>query len=155
MNCKCIKITGWINGWKKQHCRIALGSNPSRGGGSIKAVHIQHRSIYIRSELQVLFELGPNRASVWRNFDLPNIRLCLDAGTILEVWSELLLLHWLDSPRGLHPISACASDLWTCPQTLPFTRFARKGLELRIPISCFKFRGSDPEEKIGDPPPKN
>jgi len=39
------------------------------------------------------------------------------AGTILEVWSELLL-HWLDSPSGLHP-SACASDFWTCPQTPP------------------------------------
>jgi len=30
------------------------------------------------------------------------------AGTLLEVWSELLH-HWLDSPRGLHP-SACAFD---------------------------------------------
>ena len=27
-----------------------------------------------------------------------------------------LLLHRLNSPRGLHP-STCASDFWTCPQT--------------------------------------
>jgi hypothetical protein len=47
------------------------------------------------------------------------------AGTILEVWSELLL-HWLDSPRGLQP-SACVPDLWTCPQTSPFIQIAQKG----------------------------
>jgi len=29
-----------------------------------------------------------------------------------------LLLHRLNSPRGLHP-STCASDFWTCPQTPP------------------------------------
>ena len=70
------------------------------------------------------------------------------AGTILEVWSESLLLR-LDSPRGLHP-SARASDLWTCPQTPPFAQFAQKGcqltgLELRIPTIYLGFRGSGPE----------
>ena len=53
-----------------------------------------------------------------------------------------MLLHWLDSPRGLHP-SACASDFWTCPQTPPLTQFAQKGcqsteLELRIPLKYLK-----------------
>ena len=43
------------------------------------------------------------------------------SGTIMKVWSELLL-HWLDSPRGLQP-GACASDFWTCPQTPTFTQF--------------------------------
>ena len=59
------------------------------------------------------------------------------AGTILEVRSELLFL-WLDLLISLHP-SACASDFWTCPQTLSFTQLAHKGCqstgpELRIPI---------------------
>ena len=53
------------------------------------------------------------------------------AHTILEVWSELLLL-WLDSPRGLHP-SARASDLWTCPQTPPFHPISSK----KVPIDGF------------------
>ena len=44
------------------------------------------------------------------------------SGKILEVWGEMLL-HWLDSSRGLHP-STCASDFWTCPQTPLFTQFA-------------------------------
>ena len=69
------------------------------------------------------------------------------AGTILEVWSELLL-QWLDSPRGLHP-STCASDIWTCPHIPPFTQFAQKGcqstgLELKIPLKYLKFCRSDP-----------
>ena len=77
------------------------------------------------------------------------------AGTILEIWSELLL-HWLDSPHGLHP-SACASDIWTCPHTPTLTQFAQKGwqstgLELRIPLLCLKFRGSGPEKKLEAPP---
>ena len=40
----------------------------------------------------------------------------------------LLLHHWLDSPRGLHP-SACASDFWTWLQTPPLTQFAQKGAD--------------------------
>ena len=47
------------------------------------------------------------------------------AGTILEVWSELLL-HCLDSPRGLHR-SACASDFWKYPQHPPFYPICSKG----------------------------
>jgi len=68
------------------------------------------------------------------------------AGTILEVWGYLLL-HWLDSPHGLHP-SACTSDFWTCPQTPPFTQITQKGcqstgLELRIPMIYLNFRRSE------------
>ena len=73
-----------------------------------------------------------------------------------------MLLHWLDSTRGLHP-SACASDFWTCPQTPSFTQFTQKGcqstgLELRIPMLYFKFPRSGsanfwrPPEKTLDPP---
>ena len=35
------------------------------------------------------------------------------------------LLHWLDSPRGLHP-SPCASDFWTCSQTPPLNPICSK-----------------------------
>jgi hypothetical protein len=73
--------------------------------------------------------------------------LTLAHGTILKVWGKLLL-HRLDSPRGLHP-SACASDFWTCPQTPLLTLFAQKGcqstgLELRIPMIYLRFRGNAP-----------
>ena len=76
------------------------------------------------------------------------------AGTILEVWSKLLL-QWLDMPRGLHP-SANASDCWTCLQTPPLTQFVQKGweltgLELRISMIYFKFRGSGPEHNWRPP----
>ena len=47
------------------------------------------------------------------------------AGTILLVWGKLLL-HWLDSPSGLHS-SACASDFWTCPQPPPYSNYIKKG----------------------------
>jgi len=54
---------------------------------------------------------------------------------------EWMLLHWLDSPHGLHS-SACAFDFWTCPQICqdpPFNlicskRVATDWLELKIPM---------------------
>jgi len=47
------------------------------------------------------------------------------AGAILEVWSELLI-HWIDSPRSLHP-SACVSDFQTCPRTLLLPNILKRG----------------------------
>ena len=72
------------------------------------------------------------------------------AGTILKVWG-VLLLHWLDSPRGLHP-SACSSSFWTCPQTPPFTQSAQKGwqstgLELRILMVPYRLGFSPQPQK--------
>ena len=80
--------------------------------------------------------------------------LLTHAGIILEVWSKMLL-HRLDSPHSLH-LSACASDIWTCPQPPPYTQFAQKGcqpteLELRIPMIHLKFRESGPENKLETP----
>jgi hypothetical protein len=60
-----------------------------------------------------------------RCFEFPEFQQWLShTGTILEVWSEMLL-HWLDSHCGQHP-SACASYFWTCLQTPPFTYFLKK-----------------------------
>ena len=147
---------------------------------------ILHPSAYsLRSETEVLQSYGAKtevRTDAHAHVDSPSIHNRLaqphiasisseihqlsHAGTILEVWSELLLL-WLDSPHGLHP-SACVSDFRTCPQTPPLTRFNQKGcqstgLELKIPLMYLNFRRIVPGKfwslpkkigpPLGDPPP--
>jgi hypothetical protein len=62
----------------------------------------------------------PHIASISSKFHGPS-----HAGTIMEVWSELLL-QWLDAPRGLHP-STGASDIWTYPQTPLLPNLLKKG----------------------------
>ena len=69
------------------------------------------------------------------------------AGSILEVWSEVLH-HWLGSPRGLHT-SACAPEFRTCPQT---PLLSRQSTELE-PMLYFNFRGSGPGKNWKPPPP--
>jgi hypothetical protein len=98
---------------------------------------------------------GLHSPTLLSSFICANFHWLSRAGTILEVWSGMLL-HWLDSRRSLH-LNACASDFWTCPQTPPFTQFAQKGwqsteLELRIPVIHSEVRGSGPEFNWRPPP---